>query len=662
MKKENIKKTDEEKKNEDVLEPNYKTENKSNKKVVIALICVSIVFFLIIIFSTIFALLNLNNMNIISGVKVNGIEISNLSKEEANKKLQEEINKKLEGDIVVKAKEFEYGIKLSQVETNYNIEKALEQAYNIGRSGNIFTNNYDIIKCIILGREIDLEYTYNEELLDKLLSDICSKIPNSVVEPSYYIEDDKLIITRGKKGVSIDEEKVKEEIVNKILNNDKNFQINADLIEKEPLPIDIDKIYEEVHIEPKDAYYKKEPFEIFSHVNGVDFDLERARELLKEEKEDYEIELIITIPDVTTNEIGTEAFPDLLASFSTRYDASNYPRTTNLKLAMGKLNEVIVASGETFSYNKTLGKRTEEAGYKYAGGYAAGGVVQTLAGGICQISSTLYDAVVYANLDIVERHNHMFLAGYVEAGKDATVVYGSLDFKFKNTRKYPIMIKTSIGNGVAKVEIYGIKEEAEYDVDIVTSVLSYTPFKVVYEEDSSLAPGEEKVSQNGMNGCKSITHKIVKLNGVEVSREVLSSDTYEPMNKIIKKGPEKVVETSSNETEETKEPIVSDTNKNEEKEQTQNKTENQTPKPNSGTTQKPNTNSTQKPSTSQTQKPSTSQTQKPSTTTTNKGESSEEELESEKEDKKDTNESEEKEKAEGEEKIDPNETSSEVDV
>ena len=107
------------------------------------------------------------------------------------------------------------------------------------------------------------------------------------------------------------------------------------------------------------------------------------------------------------------------------------------------------------------------------------------------------------------------------------------------------MIKTSIGNGVAKIDIYGIKEEVEYDVDIVSSILSYTPFKVIYEEDSSLAEGQQKVVQNGMNGCKSITYKVVKLNGSEVSRKVLSSDTYDPMNKIIKVGPKKAVQTTT---------------------------------------------------------------------------------------------------------------------
>ena len=542
MKEENIKKTE-----EDIVEKTKTYEIKSSRnKAVIISACVGAAIVLALVFSTIFALINLNNVNIISGIKVNGIEISNLNKEEGINKLNEEANKKIERDILIKADEFEYIIKLSQIETKYNIEKALEEAYNTGRGGNIFTNNYEILKTTLFGKNINLEYTYNEELLDNVLNDINLKIPNCVVEANYCIENEKLIITKGKKGVSINTDEVKQAIINEILSSNTDIQINAILTEKEPLPIDIDKIYEEVHTEPKNAYYTKDPFQVFPHVDGVDFDLETARELLKEDKEEYEIELTITVPEITTNKIGTEAFPDLLSSFSTRYDASNYPRTTNLKLAMGKLNGVVVTPGETFSYNKTLGKRTAEAGYREAGGYAGEGVVQTLAGGICQISSTLYDAVVYANLDIVERHNHMFLAGYVGAGKDATVVYGSFDFKFKNTRNYPIMIKTSIGNGVAKVEIYGIKEEVEYDVDIVTTILSSTPFKVVYKDDDSLKPGQEKVEQKGMNGCRSITYKVVKLNGVEVSRKVLSSDTYKPMNKIIKRGPEKTVESNNN--------------------------------------------------------------------------------------------------------------------
>ena len=287
MKKEdkNIKKTDE----ENIIKEEAKTyefkTNNINKKTVISIICVSVVFLLIFIFSIIFALINLNNTNIISGINVNGIEMSNLSKEEALKKLKEEANKKLESDILIKAEDFEYGIKLSQIETNYKIEKAIEEAYSAGRSGNIFSNNYEIIKTMMFGKEINLDYTYNEELLNALLSDMNSKLPNAVIESNYCIENDKLIITKGPKGLSINEQELKQEIINEILSNNTNVQIKVQFIEKEPEPINIDNIYAEVHTEPKDAYYTKDPFQVFPHVDGIDFDLEAARELLKEDKE-----------------------------------------------------------------------------------------------------------------------------------------------------------------------------------------------------------------------------------------------------------------------------------------------------------------------------------------------------------------------------------------
>lgn len=518
----------------------YKIEKGSKKKIVlISSICASVLVILLIL-STIFALLNVTNNKIIKGVTVANIDVNGLTEEEAEKKISEALQAKLEKEITFKATDFEYpAIKLSQIETNYDVKRAVSEAFNVGRSGNIFENNFNIVKSKFRKNNIDIDYTYNEQLLENLIIDVAGKLPDAVEEPSYYIEDEKLIIEKGKKGNTVDKEEVKSKLLDIIKDTDlnKNFEIDLKIIEKEPDEIDIQKIHDEIYREPKDAYYTKDPFEVFPHEDGINFDIDKAREILKEDKEEYEIPLTIIHPEITTNKIGTEAFPDLLSTFSTTYDVSNTPRTTNLILAMNKLNGTVVAPGEVFSYNKTLGKRTAAAGYKEAGGFAGGRVVQTLAGGICQISSTLYDAAVYANLDIIERHNHMFLAGYVGPGKDATVVYGSLDLKFKNTRKYPIMIKTSIGNGVAKISIFGIKEDVEYEVEISTTVHSYTNFSVIYENDSSLAAGQERVEQKGMNGCRSTTYKILKLNGKQVSSTVLSRDTYDPMNKIIRRGP-----------------------------------------------------------------------------------------------------------------------------
>lgn len=531
------------------VEEDTKKGSKKGKIIIISMVTV-IILLIVMFLCSVFALLNMNNNKIIKGITINQTDVEDLTTEEAIEKIKEEENNKLEKDINIKYNDFEYSIKLSQIEVTYKIEEAVEEAFNTGRSNNIFADNYDILKTKIKKKNINVEYEYNEKLLDEILDDIAVKIPGAVIEPSYYIENKKLYISKGKTGVSVEKEKLKNAILERA-EKEKSEDIIIEVSEKEPQEIDIDKIYNEVYTEPKNAYYTKDPFEIFPHVEGIDFDKEEAKKILEQDKEDYEIPLIITVPEITTNKIGTEAFPDMLSTFSTRYDASNTPRTTNLKLAMQKLNGVVVSPGETFSYNKTLGKRTAEAGYKEAGGFAGGRVVQTLAGGICQISSTLYDAVVYANLDIVERHNHMFLAGYVGAGKDATVVYGTYDFKFKNTRKYPIMIKTSIGSGVAQISIYGIKEEVEYEVEISSKILSYISYKVIYETDNSLASGTEKIVQNGMNGCKSITYKILKLNGKQVSSSVLSTDTYDPMNKIIKRGPSRTTEVSTIPKEET---------------------------------------------------------------------------------------------------------------
>lgn len=524
------------------VENNIKKESRKSKIIIVSIVAV-IVLVIIMFLCSIFALLNMNNNKIIKGITINQINVENLSIEEATEKIKEKENNKLEKDIDIKYNDFEYSIKLSQIKVTYKIEEAVKEAFNTGRSNNIFVDNYNILKTRIKKKNINVEYEYNEKLLDEILDDIAVKIPGAVIEPSYYIENKKLYISKGKTGISVEKEKLKKAILERI-EKEKDESIIIEVLETEPQNIDIDKIYNEIYTEPKNAYYTKDPFEIFPHVEGVNFDKEEAKKILEQDKEEYEIPLTITVPEITTNKIGTEAFPDMLSTFSTRYDASNIPRTTNLKLAMQKLNGVVVSPGETFSYNKTLGKRTAEAGYKEAGGFAGGRVVQTLAGGICQISSTLYDAVLYANLDIVERHNHMFLAGYVGAGKDATVVYGTYDFKFKNTRKYPVMIKTSIGNGIAQISIYGIKEEVEYEVEISSKILSYISYKVIYETDNSLTSGTEKVVQNGMNGCKSITYKILKLNGKQVSSTVLSTDTYDPMNKIIKRGPSKTAETS----------------------------------------------------------------------------------------------------------------------
>lgn len=517
-------------------------EKKRRKWIIPAIIAIVIIIGLFL--STIFALVNINNEKIISGVSVSGIDISGLSKEEANAKIKTIYQEKLEKEITLKYEEYETTLNPTLMEVNYEVEKAVEEAYKIGKSDNIFVNNYQILFTLIGKKNIDINMTLNEDVAKQTIQDIGVNLPGVILESSYAREENQLVITKGKAGITIQTD----ELLKKVKDNLKKIHgteeyIAIPVMQKEPEPINIDKIHEEIYTEAKDAYYTKSPFTVYPEVEGVDFDVEAAREILKEEKEEYIIPLIITKPKITIDQIGSEAFPDRLSTFTTRYDVSDRDRTTNLIIACQKINGKVLLSGETFSYNKTLGARTASAGYKNGKVYEGGEVVDGIGGGICQISSTLYNTALMANLQIVERRSHQFVTSYVPAGRDATVVYGAIDFKFKNTRKYPVKIVASAKNGIATVSMYGIKEENEYTFSFSTKTIASIPFTTKYKEDTSLAPGVEKVKQKGANGMKTETYITKMLNGKAISTTLLSRDTYDAMNKIILKG--KVAESTT---------------------------------------------------------------------------------------------------------------------
>ena len=517
---------------------NFKEKDiKSIKtKVIIGAVIVAIV----LIFSSIFSIINLGNSNILKGVTIKGIDVSGLSKQQAVDKLTQIYNDKLAKEIEVKYQDYESTIDLNLIETKYEIEKAVDEALEIGKGGNIFVNNYKILKTYLFKKDVNVDVSTNEEITNQTLEDLGAKLPGIVVESSYYIEEDEdeLIIGKGTPGIVINKDEMKNKLYEELNKPEKTQEIIEIPVEnKDPEPIDIDKIHEEVYTEVQDAYYTKDPFEVHPEVEGIDFDVEGAKAILAEEgKEEYVIPLIITKPKVTIDQIGTEAFPDKLSTFTTKYDASNADRTTNLRLACQKLNGKVLLPGETFSYNKTLGERTVAKGYRNGKIYENGEVVDGIGGGICQISSTLYNTVLLGNLEIVERRNHQFVPSYLPAGRDATVVYGATDFKFKNTRKYPVRFIASVSNGVATVAMYGIKEDEEYTISFSTKTISTIPPATKYEEDPSLPSGQEKVKQAGSNGLVTETYITKSLNGKVVSTKLLSRDTYSAMQKIIVRG------------------------------------------------------------------------------------------------------------------------------
>ena len=526
-------------------EPSKK--QKSNKVIPIVVSLFIVLF--VMIFSVVFALFNMNNEKILKGISILGIDISDLTVEEAKTKVNNAIEERFKDEnnnLILKIGENETSVTANTFNAKFDIDNAVIEADNIGRNGNILTNNYSILFTKLFKKEIKPRLYLDDSLLSDTIKDINSKMKDAIVDNSYYIEKNNLIIVKGKAGYIIKTEELKEKIYEQISNIHTNYQIIEIPVEyKEPEPINLQKIHEEIYKEPQDAYVQKNPTVVHPEVNGIDFKIsvEEAEELLKEDKEEYTIPLKITKPKKTINNLGEEAFPDLLATFSTRFDGSNYNRNTNIKLAAKKVNGTVILPGEKFSFNTIVGSRTIEAGFKEGTAYVGGKVVPDVGGGVCQVSSTIYNTALLANMQIVERSNHMFTTGYVAASRDATVYYGSLDFVFKNSRKYPIKMVASANGGVCKVSIYGIKEEKEYEVIIQSKITSYINPTTIYKENPTLEEGKEIVEQTAITGCRSEGYKILKLNGKIVSQTLLSKDTYKSRNKIVRRGTKKTTTT-----------------------------------------------------------------------------------------------------------------------
>jgi len=511
-----------------------KNRKKKKKKLIIAII---ILVAILLVASTGLGFFNMLNSNIVKGVSVGNVDVSKLSVSEAKNKLESLVSTNRSKEISISCDGVSEITSLELLEVNYDIGKVVSEAIDCGRKDNIFKNNFESIEALVNGKKYDVDYTLSQEKLDVLYNSLISKMEGRVEEYSYSIEDDELIITKGKDGKTINKEmfetKIKEMLSN-FANDTSSIELTSEF--KTADAINIDKIYEEVHREPKDAYIVDEPFQVFNSENGIDFNVEEAKQIIAEPKEEYIVPLSIKKANVQILDLGDKLFNKRLGTYTTYYDPSNSNRSTNIYLSAKKINGTVVMPGETFSYNRTVGKRTIAAGFKEAGAYANGKVVQEVGGGICQVSSTLYNACLYANLEIVQRYNHLFECSYIDAGRDATVSWGGPDFVFKNSRKYPVKIAASGSSGTVTVSIYGLEEEEEYTVKVTSSKTSYIEKDIEYIDDPTLEIGKEVVEQSGHGGCTSEAYKILYKGGQEYSRTLLSKDRYSALKSIIRRG------------------------------------------------------------------------------------------------------------------------------
>lgn len=252
--------------------------------------------------------------------------------------------------------------------------------------------------------------------------------------------------------------------------------------------------------------------------------------------ENLEIPIILekVYPSITEEDLKVMGE---LSSFTTWYNNGEVDRTHNLTMAAAAINTQVVQPGQKFSFNQTVGARTFETGYRDAMVIVSGKFEPGVGGGICQVSSTLYNAVLKSGLDIVERHNHALAVAYVPVGLDATVVYGIQDFQFKNNTGHPIYLRAATGGGKLTVTVYGHLSNKKR-IELSSVIDKVIPFSEVREIDPQLAAGEEKIDHNGIPGYVARSFKTVYDENGEVAERVqLATDHYKPLNKLIYVGP-----------------------------------------------------------------------------------------------------------------------------
>jgi len=418
----------------------------------------------------------LNSAYFYEGIFVDGIELSDYSREEAVEllegKKQKEIESKKMTILSERNKEFEYILPLKDLGYDFNYEKAIDEAHSTGREGS-FVERLKFIKNLKKDPvNIELMYYYDPNLIDKHIDEISKTLYEEPKDATLKFDGTKFHVT--------------DEVI--------GYEVNKALL-KSMIESNIDQL-NDIYV-PYDEIEPKTTAKLFNKVNG------------------------------------------LLAHFSTSFKSSASGRINNIILSANSFKGKIVLPGEVVSYNKTTGPRNSKNGYEDAPVIVNGELTPGIGGGVCQTSTTLYNALLLADLEILERHPHSIPPAYVPKGTDAAVAGTYYDLVFKNNFDFPIYIDTKIINKTVHFYIYGDAANRDYKIKIGTKLLETIPYKTVEKLNTDLEPGTRNLVQEGRNGYKVATYKykIVNRNVIETIK--ISSDYYKEKDYIYEVGPEK---------------------------------------------------------------------------------------------------------------------------
>lgn len=477
---------------------------------------------------------------IFPGVTAAGVDLGGKDQAQALSELNEAVNELSETlEFPVNVNGQQIMVRGSDAGLTVNPEITVQLAQGAGENANFFSRGGKYLSGL-LGKKTDVGYVMqigNESYIDDIVRQANALVGGGVVETVWTVEETEetadLAITKGKTGQRVEVEDLERQLRG-LLEAGRAESVEAKIITTPPQEPDFDAIAADVAREPLDATLDVETDEVIPHRLGLALDPAKAKAVYDAlaEGESGKVELEVTQPDVTTLELRATLFRDILGEGSSKITGDSN-RVNNVHLSAAACDGIILLPGQQMSYNQTTGQRTTAKGYREATGYTSKGQEMMVGGGVCQPSSTLYQACLHANLEIVNRKNHMYTVSYMPEGIDATVSWPNLDYVFANNTKYPIKISMTIENKVLTARIYGTKTD-DHTVKLESVRLSTTPAGVTYQADPEVARGTTKVLQGAHTGKKVEVYKnTYDGEGNLLSREWISTDTYRASNKII---------------------------------------------------------------------------------------------------------------------------------
>lgn len=520
----------------------------SPRRIIIIILVAFIILMLAIAGQAAYAVLSSDK--IYNGVQVDSLSAGGLTRQELASLLQRNYTDKLSSyKLKIKYKNVTEEFSSRDLQAGFAVDEAVSAAFAIGRTGNIAERLVSIMETARNGTAVELKVDYDQKKAEAIANSLYDKTLIKVKEADLLIQEDRVTIRSGYHGESIDKARLLQQIEDniRVLGSD---PVQVDAVITPPSPIDVEDYADKINREPADAAAKIEnnSVTIIPHVVGRHIDksslVSIAAELEKTENTEKILPVVFIQPKLTTTALNEQLFKDTLYTMQTRFKTdtvNNANRGENIRIAVSKINGLMLAPGQVFSFNQVVGPRTEAGGYKVAHVYSGGKIIDDVGGGICQVSTTLYNSVLFSDMEVVERNDHQFTVSYVPYGQDAAVSYGGPDFKFRNSTRWPIRIEGRVTkDNRIFFSLVGTRENPGREVEIVHETVKTTEYGKKYVDDPTLEEGKTVVKQKGMKGYLINTYKIIKQDGKITSKTKIYSSVYKALDEEILKGTKKV--------------------------------------------------------------------------------------------------------------------------